>query len=77
MFTGEYIDIGITGLIAKMPGDIGCFDQLDQRVSGLIALTEMNDLWWAIRFHVNFFYQVYGEVVDGWLTGDNMGRTLE
>jgi len=64
IFTTEYIQIGIPGLVAKVPSDVACLDQLDQGKACLVAFSEVLDHRLPIRHHINSLHKVNCECVN-------------
>jgi len=71
VFTGEYVEISITGLVAEVTCNVGSLDELDQRISGLVIGTEMLYRRFAVRDHVDTLDEVLGEGDDIVRTGDH------
>tara|TARA_R110000868_G_scaffold226314_1_gene478879 strand:- start:3629 stop:3874 length:246 start_codon:yes stop_codon:yes gene_type:complete len=65
----EYIEISITGLITEVSCNVGCLDELDQRISGLVIGAEMLYRRFAVRDHVDTLDEIFGESDDVVRTG--------
>jgi len=49
----KYIQIRVTRLVAKMPRDITRLNQLDESISGFVALSKMLHHRTTVRLHIN------------------------
>jgi hypothetical protein len=67
---GKHIQIDIIRLFHKMCSDVGCLNELDQCVPGLVPLSKVLDLWRAIGLHINPSDKVVTEPCDGPGTAD-------
>jgi len=64
ILTAEYVEIGVSGFVAKVARDVTCFYQLDQCESCFVPVSEMLDKRLAIRHHVDSLHKIYRECVN-------------
>jgi hypothetical protein len=58
-----------------MRADVAGLDELNKRISSLVTTTEINNLRFAIRDHINILYESLRKVIDGMCIGDSLMAT--
>ena len=58
LLAAEHIQVHIVILFNKVRDDIGSFYQLDQSVPGFVSCAKVNDLWFAVCYHIYLLDEV-------------------
>ena len=69
--TGEDVQIYIIGILCKMRRDVGCFDELHERISLLVSFSEVDDAWGTECYHINGLDKLLAKSCNGGLGTDS------
>ena len=70
----KHIQVHVVGLLHKMCTDVGGLNELDKRVSLLVAGSKQNDLGLSVGHHVDFGHEILGKMRNCF-SRTNGGRT--
>jgi hypothetical protein len=71
----KYVQVHVIGLLHKMRADVGGLNQLDKRVTLLVARSKHDNLGRTVWNHINLLDQCGGKVMNLLLGADRTSQT--